>query len=773
MKKGLRKSISSIVAAIMLSGSFIFAPIDIPEIGLNEFRFRDPAAPQILTYDESTGKYSIDGVESNISNVPLSGDYKLESNVPIKETGITISSGSVSFDLNGYDLVDDSGSNKTLIALKGSAVFTLSDSSANPEDPTTGGHLLGGKSATRRAFNLSENSTLNITGGIVYGFKTSETGAGVNMADKNAKPTFNFTGGMIDSCETSHGTGGGGVLVHGGTFTMGGYARISNCKTTGTGNDKSGNGAGINLGHNGIMKLTGHAKIIDNKGVGYHGAGIDFWGPKYTCTLEISGSPVVKNNKCGRDYENNLYCGKPFTLGNLETNGATEQIGISIQQTPVFTMGAKENNEETIEELAAYFFADKLHATHIPHNDTYKIEPSDDGQELKQTPTVKVSFCVPNFSDSENPWVVYGTADCVPGGYVSGSILDANKKNYNNHSIMGWNTQPGKFTSNFIEGTDGQYEDYNLYEVVVPKISGYTLCSYDDGSMGLNAYVSYNEDVGFVDSSTYIKLGGFTSNPNESDTAYVDMSNIVGTGDNQFVIATFKFNPYDMTLQITEKLTFSNGCVVDTGVQPSNIGKAIVTGSKVYGGNTYTTEAAKQLASSMLIFGSNLQTQLGYYFNSSNDLATKGCGGKLKTHENISSVSNVPEKSIDVGDTALTFYGTSVVYNTNIQIKHYIKLNGESAGDYTYSIDGEGEYELLLDNSGKYMYAKVNVPAYNMDHSYAVTIKDGSGTVVMTINYSIYNYIDNIITNKQGTAVYDTVQSLYWYGEDAKAYMGA
>ena len=266
MKKGIRKSISSIVATIMLSGSFIFAPIDIPEIGLNDFRFsRDPAAPQVLTYDESTGKYSIDGVETNDKNVPTSGDYKLESNVPIKESGISISSGSLSFDLNGYDLVDAcTGNNKSLITLAGSAVFTLSDSQADPTDPTTGGHLLGGASSTRRAFNLSKTSTLNITGGIVYGFKTSEYGAGVCMSADT--PTFNFTGGMIDSCETSSNSGGGGVLVHQGTFNMGGYACITNCKVTSSGGEKNGNGAGVNLGNNGKMYLSGHATITGNKG---------------------------------------------------------------------------------------------------------------------------------------------------------------------------------------------------------------------------------------------------------------------------------------------------------------------------------------------------------------------------------------------------------------------------------------------------------------------------------------------------------------------------
>lgn len=772
MKKGIRKSISSIVAAIMLSGSFIFAPIDIPEIGFKDFRFsRDPAAPQILTYDESTGKYSIDGVESNINNVPTSGDYKLESNVPIKESGISISSGSLSFDLNGYDLVDAcTGSNKSLISLAGSAVFTLSDSHADSTDPTTGGRLLGGASSSRRAFYLSKTSTLNITGGIVYGFKTSEFGAGVCMSSDT--PTFNFTGGMIDSCETSNSSGGGGVLIHQGTFNMGGYACITNCKVTSAGGEKNGNGAGVNLGNNGKMFLSGHATITGNKGTGYHGAGIDFWGPKYKCTLEVSGSPVIKNNNCGRDYENNLYCGKPFTLGDLDITGE-EQIGISIQQTPIFTMGAKDNNTETIEEIASYFFADKRHAIHIPHYETYEVDPSDDGKELKQTPVVTVSFCVPNFSDSENPWLVFKTAECVPGGYVSDSVLNSSKKNYNNHSLPGWNTEPGKFVANFVDGTSAPYDDFNLYEVVLPKIAGYTLCSYDDGSMGLNAYLSYDENVGVVDSSAVVELSGFTSSPNETDTFNLDMSKISGSGNSKFVIFTFKFHPYDMTRQITEKLTFSNGYSFNTGVQPSNIGKAIVTNNKVYGGNAYKTEAARKLASSMLIFGANLQTQLGYYFNSANDLATKDCGSSLLTHDPISSVPNLPEKSVtDDESNALTFYGSSVVYNTNIQIKQYIKLNGEDASDYTFSVDGQGSYTFELDNSGKYMYAKVNVPAYDMDHLYEITVKDGSGAVVMTIDYSIYNYIDSVINNKQGTPIYDTVQALYWYGVDAKAYAG-
>ena len=142
------------------------------------------------------------------------------------------------------------------------------------------------------------------------------------------------------------------------------------------------------------------------------------------------------------------------------------------------------------------------------------------------------------------------------------------------------------------------------------------------------------------------------------------------------------------------------------------------------------------------------------------------------THESISEIPNLTEKSVDVGDTDLTFYGSSVVYRSDIQIKHYIKLNGVDYSGYTYSIDGEGSYQFELDNSGKYIFARIYVPAYNLGKTYSVEVKDGSGTVVMTINYSVHNYINGIITNssKQGTPVYNTVQSLYWYGEDAKAY---
>lgn len=341
---------------------------------------------------------------------------------------------------------------------------------------------------------------------------------------------------------------------------------------------------------------------------------------------------------------------------------------------------------------------------------------------------------------------------------------------------MGWNTEPDKFVANFTEDTPGQYVDYDLYEVVLPKIAGYTLCSYDDGSMGLNAYLGYNEDVGMVDGSASVEISGFTCDPNESSSFNLDMSNISGTGANQLVVFTFKFNPYDMTKQINEKITFSNGYVLNTSILPSNVGKAIVTGSKnMYGGNEYKTNAAKQLASSMLIFGANLQTQLGYYLNSAGDLATKDCGSSLKTHENISSVPNVPEKSlVDDESNALTFYGSSVVYNTNIEIKQYIKLNGENASDYTYAIDGQGNYAFETDDSGKYIFARIKVPAYSMDKLYEVTVKDGSGATVLTINYSVYNYISNVIEKKDpSSAVYKTVQSLYWYGVDAKAYKQA
>lgn len=765
MKKGLRKSISSIVAAIMLSGSFIFAPIDIPEIGLKDFRFsRDPAAPQVLTYDESTGKYSIDGVESNISNVPTSGDYKLESNVPIKKA-LSVSSGSLSINLNGYNLEDKCSSEKTLISISGTGTFTLSD-------PTNSGSVLASSSTNRRAFLIKDSGVLNISGGIIDGFKTSENGAGVNVPESQAAPVFNMSGGIIRNCETSATSGGGGVNVHSGTFTMSGNACITGCKTTCAGADKKGNGAGVNLGSTAKMIMKDHASIIGNRGTGNHGAGIDFWGSNFpNCTLEISGSPVIKDNIGGRGYCCNLYCGKAIKVGDLDLSEGTAQIGITIQQTPTFTIGAKENNSETIEEIASYFFADRMYATDIPNANTYKVEPTADGIELKQTPTITVSMCVPKFT-TESQWEVKATAECVPIGYLPQGILDTSKVNYPYHSNVGWNTEPGKFVSNFKADTTTGSSDFNLYQVVVPnKVAGYTLCSFEDGSMGLNAYIIYNEDVGFVDSETVLEVSGFTSNPNDSNS--FTMTDVRSIGSNRFAVFTIKFNPYDMTKQLQETITFSNGYSVGTSVQPSNIGKSIVNQSGLFGGNEYKTNLAKQLASTYLVFGECLQKQLGYYVDDGPTYATAGTDGKLKTHDAITSTGTSTAKSVDVGETALTYYGSSVVYNTNIQIKHYVKLNGESASDYTYSIDGEGDYALELDGSGNYAYAKINVPAYMMDHSYVITIKSGSDTVV-TVNYSVYNYIDSILSNsaKQGKPVYDTVQALYWYCEDSKAYAG-
>ena len=552
---------------------------------------------------------------------------------------------------------------------------------------------------------------------------------------------------------------------------MSGYACVTACETTCTGAEKSGNGAGVSIATHSHCYISGHVSITNCKATGYHGAGIDFWGSNYSCTLTISGSPTITGNMCGRGYECNLYCGKSINVGDLELtreNGeVVPQVGITIQQFPIFTSGASANNDEDIEDLAKFFYADRKSAptSIVPNASIYDIEPADN-TELKQTPTIKVNMYVPSIS-GEDGYKLIKTLEGVPMGYIS----NLSTYNVTNHTNNGWNTEKGKFKSNFNNQTLTGNEDFNLYAVVLPKVNGHSLSCFEDGSIGMSIYISYDEDLGIIDSSATVKISNLTVNPNESDTIAVDPTNIKTVGNNKYVVVTYKFNPYDMTRNISETVTYSNGYSQNTSGQPNVVAGGILNG-KGYG-NDQKSAAAKQLASSMLVFGSRLQTQLGYYMNSSNELAEDAYTSKIMYHDPISSVPNVPEKSV-VDDTsnALTFYGSSVVYNTNIEIKQYIKLNGESASDYTYAIDGEGDYAFETDNSGKYIFARIKVPAYSMDKSYEVTVKDGSGTTVLTIDYSIYNYIDSVITNKQGTAVYDTVQSLYWYGVDAKAYAG-
>ena len=100
MKKGIKNSISSFLAAAMMSGSFVFVPFGLGDIDLGAlFSMRDPGTAQVLTYDESTSKYYADGTEIG-SNFPTSGEFILEADIPIK-TSRTISSGSFSIDLNG------------------------------------------------------------------------------------------------------------------------------------------------------------------------------------------------------------------------------------------------------------------------------------------------------------------------------------------------------------------------------------------------------------------------------------------------------------------------------------------------------------------------------------------------------------------------------------------------------------------------------------------------------------------------------------------------
>ena len=206
-------------------------------------------------YDGITFSTALAGSGGTLS----AGYYYLGSDVTL-ESGITISSGTVYLNLNGYFLTG-TGSSAVITVSGGSLV--LCDSSDDDSGLITGGSAYRGAGVnvsngtfTMNSGNISEN-TASRDGGAVYvgsggtfimnggtiSDNTASYGGAINV---NLDATFTMNGGTISDNSATH---GGGVYVYGGTATINDGAI--------TGNTTSYNGGGVFVEKSGSLTMNG------------------------------------------------------------------------------------------------------------------------------------------------------------------------------------------------------------------------------------------------------------------------------------------------------------------------------------------------------------------------------------------------------------------------------------------------------------------------------------------------------------------------------------
>jgi len=107
-----------------------------------------------------------------------------------------------------------------------------------------------------------------------------------------------------------------------------------------------------------------------------------------------------------------------------------------------------------------------------------------------------------------------------------------------------------------------------------------------------------------------------------------------------------------------------------------------------------------------------------------------------------------------------TFYGTSLILEDSITLRHYFKLTDRDAFFDKYAPHGE--------KNGFVFYDIKDIPAQDITKTQKLTISDANGTSA-EISYSIANYIKDA-KDKEDTRLTSLMNSMYDYGTETNRY---
>ena len=139
-----------------------------------------------------------------------------------------------------------------------------------------------------------------------------------------------------------------------------------------------------------------------------------------------------------------------------------------------------------------------------------------------------------------------------------------------------------------------------------------------------------------------------------------------------------------------------------------------------------------------------------------------------KTIDAYASTETITAEAATRTDTTLDgveFYGTSLILEDNVTIRHYFKVNDMDAfiaAGYICDV----EYGVKDD----YIYYDItDIPAQELGTQYALNIKASTGSIIYTVNYSATNYMAEMAKNSDSTLV-SLVNAMYDYYLAAEDY---
>ncbi len=275
------------------------------------------------------------------------------------------------------------------------------------------------------------------------------------------------------------------------------------------------------------------------------------------------------------------------------------------------------------------------------------------------------------------------------------------------------------------------------------------------GAIGVNFYMELSADTAAnADAYMLITINGESRQMKVSDAATTTI------GSKTYYIFTCKLKATQMADIITAKMVVGSVSSPEITYSVTTYANNIITANK---------ESAETIAliKAMLNYGATAQLNFGY---NTDNLANAILSEEDKAIAAIDGIDfSAYTKSYTANIEGLTYYGSSLILESNVAIRHYFTFaDGASISDYEFKL---GTSILTPKYDSKYaMYyvAIPNIPAIRLDDMYTLTVSKIGTTETQDITYGAFSYILNI--GAQEETVQNVVKAMYWYNIAVEAY---
>ncbi len=280
------------------------------------------------------------------------------------------------------------------------------------------------------------------------------------------------------------------------------------------------------------------------------------------------------------------------------------------------------------------------------------------------------------------------------------------------------------------------------------------------GNIALNFYVIPSEEL-IADPNAYVMLGETKILFSEATTRTV--------GEDTLYQFTLSLHAKQMNDVVTLRVYDGEDNLVAL-YRHSNDEDVTETGYS-YSVQTYiqtvreTSSDAKLIAlvNAMSDYGSLAQAQFGYNADSRVAVQADLSGVTAADVESFQAVKT------DGTATGVSYYGTSLLLQSETVMRIYFTLDEGEISDYTFKLGSKKVTPVQSD--GKWYVEIANISAKDLDKTYTLTVSSAEGKIV-TVKASALSYVYTVLNGGSNEAtLIDLVKGLYLYNQAANEYI--